>query len=337
MTEEQLTPEQVAEMQRKNCIFCKIVSGEIDSKKVYEDDHFLAILDIRPAVPGHVLFLPKEHVPILPLLTEEQLINYLIVATQVATAVQEAMISQRVTIFAASGYAAGQQAPHLILHIIPRERGDSLDAMDLGTLNIDQPEAVALRKVFEQATTQALLHRKRNDLLHTAPPPGHTPVKTAVPMETPAGPTLVKAEGTGPNITPETPAAEFDTTNDALEAVLNMNKDLRDLIIAQPDMVRDYVRKSPKLSKLFEGVNIRALSLMLRRRDETVQTKQASSMTDAELFKFIDGNEGLRTWLLNHPDEFAERVNENPRLQKFFENTDIRLLAKKYRVHQGGI
>jgi histidine triad (HIT) family protein len=45
----------------ENCIFCKIVRGEIPSNKVYEDDHFVAFLDIHPQAPGHVQVIPKEH------------------------------------------------------------------------------------------------------------------------------------------------------------------------------------------------------------------------------------------------------------------------------------
>lgn len=45
----------------ENCIFCKIVAGEIPAHKVYEDDHFLAFLDIHPQSPGHVQVIPKEH------------------------------------------------------------------------------------------------------------------------------------------------------------------------------------------------------------------------------------------------------------------------------------
>ena len=141
---DEMTPEQIAEMQRKNCIFCKIISGEIESKKVFENDHFLGILDIRPAAPGHVLFLPKDHVPILPLLPEERMIDFLKVGTEVAHAVKEAMIAQRMTLFMASGYAAGQQAPHLIMHIIPRDRGDGLEMLDLETMTTPQADTLAI-------------------------------------------------------------------------------------------------------------------------------------------------------------------------------------------------
>jgi histidine triad (HIT) family protein len=353
---DEMTPEQIAEMQKKNCIFCRIISGEMESKKVFENDHFLAILDIRPAAPGHVLFMPKEHVPILPILSEERMEEFFSLGTQVAGSVQDAMISQRVTLFIASGYAAGQQAPHLILHIIPREKGDGLDMLDVAERNVAQADAIAIGSIFNQATMQALQHKGRDDLtkqhhIHKKQPQ----VETSVMTDTPGGPALVKAEGntsaprtrTLPN-TPDDTAAktvveptvrdvkEFETTNEALQAALEMSPDLRRLIIAQPDMVEDYVKKSPKLAKLFDRVNIRALSLALRKHDESKETglKSASQMDENELFAFIDGNEGLRTWILENPDELIAHLDQNPKLQRFFAGVDLHSIARKYRAYR---
>lgn len=56
-----------------DCIFCKIVNGEIPAKKVYEDDHILAILDINPVAPVHILVLPKAHIPSMAEIKKEQL------------------------------------------------------------------------------------------------------------------------------------------------------------------------------------------------------------------------------------------------------------------------
>ena len=62
-----MSPEEVAEYQKKNCVFCKIIAGEIPSKVVFEDDSLSAILDIK----GHTLMMTKEHFPILPLIPKE--------------------------------------------------------------------------------------------------------------------------------------------------------------------------------------------------------------------------------------------------------------------------
>lgn len=361
---EEMSPEQIAELQRKNCVFCKIIAGEIESKKVFENDTFLAILDIRPAAPGHVLLVPKEHVPILPLLPEHRITELFETATRLSDAVQDAMISPRTTLFIASGYAAGQQAPHLIVHIIPREKGDGLDALDLLSLTVEQADAIALQQTFNQATMQALKHIGRDDLtkqhhIHKKQPF----VDTAVLDATPGGPALVDAKGAPTNLhtktLPDSPAdtperiiqgsnaadvhdinpehvAEFDTTNEALAAALDTNPDLRKLIIAQPDLVEEYVRTSPRLSKLFDGVNVRALSIALQRQEAArPAARNAQQMNDEELFRFIDGNQGLRTWIVDNPEEFAQRIPENPRLQQFFQGVDVREVARKYRERGG--
>ena len=55
-----------------DCVFCKIVAGELPSKKVYEDEHVLAFEDISPAAPVHVLLIPKQHIPSVMAITAEQ-------------------------------------------------------------------------------------------------------------------------------------------------------------------------------------------------------------------------------------------------------------------------
>jgi histidine triad (HIT) family protein len=367
-----MTPEQVAEMQRKNCIFCKIIAGEIESKKVYEDDEFVAILDIRPAAPGHVLLLPKQHVPILPLLGEAATRQLFERAAALSQAIKEAMIAERVTIFLASGYAAGQQAPHVMLHLIPRERGDGLEKLDADQMAVAQSDALALAPLFGQAVQQMLSKLERQDLLGSAVParssqadaPVSVPRTSTLPAKrasttvrdvsprTPALPTKGAAidareaksgtESTPPQQEPDD-VAEFNTMTEALEAAIAMSPDLKRLIIAQPDLVADYVKQSPKLAKLFEGVNIHALSLVMQRQDAARNPRverTAAMMPTEELMHFIDGNEGLRQWLIEHPEEFASRLGENPRLSAFFKDVDVLLLARTYRdwkLQGGGV
>ena len=69
-----LTPEIKAQLaeQKKQCIFCKLISGEMEAKKVFEDDITIAMVDIHPAIKGHTLFMPKEHYPILPYMPQDE-------------------------------------------------------------------------------------------------------------------------------------------------------------------------------------------------------------------------------------------------------------------------
>ena len=115
--------------QKENCPFCKIIAGEIPSKQVFEDDQVIALLDIHPAVPGHVLVMPKEHYPIMPLMPEETFAHLFKIVRELSAKLREAMLVSRTTIFIANGYAAGQNSQHFLFHIIPREEVDSLDML----------------------------------------------------------------------------------------------------------------------------------------------------------------------------------------------------------------
>jgi histidine triad (HIT) family protein len=129
MSEEDLknmSPEQIAELQKKNCIFCHIVSGRVASKKIYEDDRCIGILDINPANPGHILLLPKEHYQIMPLVPEDLVSHLFIIAKQLSQAQLKSLKSQGTTILIANGLVAGQRAPHFMIHVIPRKDNDGV-------------------------------------------------------------------------------------------------------------------------------------------------------------------------------------------------------------------
>jgi len=123
----QLTPEIKAQLQeqKKQCIFCKIISKEMDSKIVFEDKLTLAALDIRPAVKGHTLFMLKEHYPIMPYIQPEEFKHFFGLIPQLSKSIKNAMLTTGINIFIANGGAAGQQSPHFLIHLLPREEQDS--------------------------------------------------------------------------------------------------------------------------------------------------------------------------------------------------------------------
>ena len=123
---ESMTPEQLREFQKKNCIFCQIGSGKVNAKKVYEDEDVLGILDINPANPGHVLLMPKEHHMILPQLPDELREHIFIVAKKISNDLLKALDARGTNIIVMNGPVAGQRAQHFIAHIIPRKEGDGL-------------------------------------------------------------------------------------------------------------------------------------------------------------------------------------------------------------------
>ncbi len=121
-----LSPEIKAQLaeQKKQCLFCKIVSKETQGKVVYEDSKTEAILDIYPAVKGHVLFFQKEHYPILPYLPEEDFNALFGTLPALVKVIKGAIVTTALNVFIANGGAAGQQSPHFMMHLMPRDLGD---------------------------------------------------------------------------------------------------------------------------------------------------------------------------------------------------------------------
>ena len=116
-----MSPEQIEQLQRQNCIFCRVIMGEVPSKKVHEDEYCVAILDISPANEGHVLIIPKEHYQIMPQVPDDVLGHMFIIAKKVSNAILMSTLGKSTSIFVANGAAAGQKAPHFMIHVIPRK------------------------------------------------------------------------------------------------------------------------------------------------------------------------------------------------------------------------
>ena len=111
-------------MDNPDCIFCKIVRGEIPSTKVYEDDHVLAFLDIGPVVKGHVLVIPREHYDPLTATPAPVLHDIIEAIQRVADGLMRGLKADGVNIHQANGAAAGQIVPHVHFHVIPRFADD---------------------------------------------------------------------------------------------------------------------------------------------------------------------------------------------------------------------
>ncbi len=108
------------------CIFCKIASGEVPSRKLYEDELVLAVLDITPATPGHILIIPKQHVMVMPQLKPEVMVKIGLVVKALSKALLQTFKCDGTSMFMANGAAAGQRAPHFMVHLMPRMKDDGL-------------------------------------------------------------------------------------------------------------------------------------------------------------------------------------------------------------------
>src|SRR3989344_3470222 len=109
-----------------DCLFCKIIAGEIPSTKVYEDDTVIAFLDIHPVNIGHTLVIPKTHHANLYETPDDALAHMIAVVKKLSIAVKGALSADGINIEMNNDPVAGQIIFHTHLHIIPRFSGDSL-------------------------------------------------------------------------------------------------------------------------------------------------------------------------------------------------------------------
>lgn len=108
------------------CIFCKIIKGEIPCEKIYEDDDTLAFIDIAPVKKGHTLVIPKQHHKDIFDTPDELLEKVIVTGKKVALAVKEAVGADGISFGQSNGKAAGQVIFHLHFHIMPRFNDDGL-------------------------------------------------------------------------------------------------------------------------------------------------------------------------------------------------------------------
>lgn len=107
-----------------DCVFCKIVEGEIPADVVYEDEKVVAFLDANPLTEGHTLVVPREHVERVGDIPPDLAGPYFEPVPQIVDAVEEAVDADGATLAWNDGSAAGQEVPHAHLHIVPRWTGD---------------------------------------------------------------------------------------------------------------------------------------------------------------------------------------------------------------------
>jgi len=110
-----------------DCIFCKIVKGELPSYTVYEDDIIKAFLDITPANEGHTLIIPKEHRKDLFDISDFELSRISSVAKKLALKYKEEIGMDFCNLIQSTGAPAGQEVFHFHMHLVPRKENDGLN------------------------------------------------------------------------------------------------------------------------------------------------------------------------------------------------------------------
>ena len=137
-------------MKKEDCVFCKIVNGDIPSNTIYENSEFKVIMDISPATRGHVLILPKEHYKDIYDIDAETAGKLFQLAAVVARALKEVLNCDGLNILQNNGVIAGQTVFHFHMHLIPRYEGDDV-TVKWEEHSMDAEEMDQLRKDIRKA------------------------------------------------------------------------------------------------------------------------------------------------------------------------------------------
>jgi histidine triad (HIT) family protein len=109
-----------------DCLFCKIIAGEIPCFKLYENDETLAFMDINPANEGHALVIPKEHAKDVYAVSDAAITATVKTAKKIAAAVDKTLSPDGLNLLQCNGPAAAQSVFHFHMHVLPRREGDEL-------------------------------------------------------------------------------------------------------------------------------------------------------------------------------------------------------------------
>lgn len=116
-------------MQDENCIFCKIAGGKIPARVVMQNDRAVALLDAFPLAAGHTLVIPKSHYAKVQDMSEQDAMAVFEIMWKAAGAVEAGSQVNASTIAIHNGSDAGQEIPHVHVHIVPRKRSDGAGAI----------------------------------------------------------------------------------------------------------------------------------------------------------------------------------------------------------------
>src|ERR1700759_2068451 len=113
-------------MAEQDCIFCKIIAGELPASIIDEDERTISFMDIAPATRGHALVIPREHSADLLSIGEQDLTAVIVAAQRLARRAKERLGADGVDLLNSCGAVAFQTVFHFHMHMIPRYEGDGL-------------------------------------------------------------------------------------------------------------------------------------------------------------------------------------------------------------------
>ena len=135
-----------------DCVFCKVVKGELPAYKVYEDEKTLAFLDIYPVYKGHTLVVPKVHTENISDISESDLAAVAATSKKVAKLLKEKLNCDGVNLVQSNGKAASQVIMHFHMHVVPRFVNDGLNLWSHGekaSFNLKEIHAEIIRGTVE--------------------------------------------------------------------------------------------------------------------------------------------------------------------------------------------
>lgn len=135
------------------CVFCAIAAGDAPAVRVYEDDGYLAILDIRPFTRGHTLVVPKQHTVDLTDTPAATLAEMVTIGQRIANAARTTELADATNLAINDGRAAFQSVFHIHLHVLPRRNGDKLSVAK-GMLLRRDPDREETGRILRGALAQ---------------------------------------------------------------------------------------------------------------------------------------------------------------------------------------
>src|SRR6201996_2221466 len=133
-----------------SCVFCAIVADQAPAIRIYEDDGYLAFLDIRPFTRGHTLVVPKQHSVDLTDTAPETLADMVAIGQRIARAARATELADATNVGINDGSAAFQSVFHVHLHVLPRRNGDKLSVAK-GMLLRRDPDREATGQILREA------------------------------------------------------------------------------------------------------------------------------------------------------------------------------------------
>ena len=265
--------------QKANCPFCKIVKGEIPSKKVYEDDTILVVLDINPAAKGHMLVLPKEHYPIMPLIPKETFKKLFSITQSMCGLCGSALVANGSNVFIANGGAAGQQSQHFMLHVIPRDKDDGLENFSLKY--VEQEDEAYNKAAGDIGNNLKIMASKQfGGAAQT------TPMQQAMPKE---------------------------YSDEQIIGIIEANPPLLELVLKQPQEFLKQVPTHPQLSVMFKGKDIEGIVKGVLEKHGAAMPEPAEVPAEAPAEEIV---EEKKEEPQSEEKEFDEPEEEDDNLEK---------------------